>query len=423
MATTIYRSILCLIAMTVTTNFSQEVASAQPLLPTGARARFGTQQSVVTQPNAPQQARPVGAAGPVFAPGIQPQAAVAPGCGCKQFYGLHCGDGGVCNNNWNSARPVPFEQFRQGEYVGPSRTAHVSIYRLRPDDQIDCVFRITRERSLKPYELNVGDQVQIESFADERLRRSLIVQPDGTITLGLLGQVLAAGMTVDELRKELDERYKQYYNNPSITVTPIAVNTKLEDLRATVDGRQGFGGQSLRVQVTPDGTIALPAVESIPAQGLSLAELKREIDARYEAVVEGIEVTPVLTQRAPRFVYVVGEVVNPGRFTLEAPTTLIQAIALAGSWNVGANIRQVVVFRRDENWCLMATMLDVQGALLGRRPCPADEIWLRDGDIVVVPKSKILLRDDFISLVFTRGIYGVLPGQANSVSFGRIGRL
>ena len=71
----------------------------------------------------------------------------------------------------------------------------------------------------------------------------------------------------------------------------------------------------------------------------------------------------------------------------------------------------------------MATMLDVRGALLGRRPCPADEIWLRDGDIVVVPKSDILLKDDFINLVFTRGLYGLLPGQTTAVSFGRVGRL
>jgi polysaccharide export outer membrane protein len=412
-----------LIAITATANFGNKGALAQPHMPHGAQPRFGTGATAAMQLAAPQFPHAAPPQNMVHAPIVQPHAPSVAGCGSKQFYGFHCAKSGPCANDWNAARQIPFDKFAQGEYVGPARTAHVSIYRLRPDDQIDCVFRITRDRSLKPYELNVGDQVQIESFADERLRRDLIVQPDGTITLGLLGQVLAAGMTVDELRKDLDERYKQYYNNPSITVTPIAVNTKLEDLRATVDGRQGFGGQSLRVQVTPDGTIALPAVENIPAQGLSLSELKREIDARYEAVVEGIEVTPVLTQRAPRYIYVVGEVLNPGRFTLEGPTTLIQSIALAGSWNVGANIEQVVVFRRDENWCLMATMLDVRGALLGRRPCPADEIWLRDGDIVVVPKSKILLNNNFINLVFTNGIYGVLPGQATAVSFGRIGRL
>jgi polysaccharide export outer membrane protein len=120
----------------------------------------------------------------------------------------------------------------------------------------------------------------------------------------------------------------------------------------------------------------------------------------------------VLLERAPRFIYVVGEVAAPGRYTLEAPTTVMQAIALAGSWNVGANLNNVVVFRRDDNWRLMATRLSLCGALNGATPCPQGEIWLRDSDIVVLPKSAILMADDFIELVFTRGIYGVFPASA-----------
>jgi polysaccharide export outer membrane protein len=98
---------------------------------------------------------------------------------------------------------------------------------------------------------------------------------------------------------------------------------------------------------------------------------------------------------------------------MEGPTTLMQAIALAGGWNVGANLREVVVFRRAEDWRLIATKLDIRGALFAERPIPADEIWLRDSDIVVVPQHHILQMDNFINLVFTRGIYGVLPFNTN----------
>ena len=51
----------------------------------------------------------------------------------------------------------------------------------------------------------------------------------------------------------------------------------------------------------------LPAIGSAPAHGLTVEELKLEVDARYDAIVEGLEVTPVLIRRAPRFVYVTGE--------------------------------------------------------------------------------------------------------------------
>jgi len=69
----------------------------------------------------------------------------------------------------------------------------------------------------------------------------------------------------------------------------------------------------------------------------------------------------------------------------------------------------------------MATRLDLRGALLGNRPCPADEIWLRDSDTVLVPANPIRRADDLIELVFTRGIYGVAPFTSNG--FTTVGQL
>ncbi len=339
------------------------------------------------------------------------------------IYGIDCVHGNCNDSGWKAMGPVDWQRFGQGEYIGPHRDPHVPEYRLRVDDQIDFVYRITRNQMPNSYKLNIGDQIRIEVFADEALNRDLIILPDGTIVLLLVGEVQAAGFTAEQLRDNIETLYKKYYNTPNVAVTPLAVNTKLEDLRATVDARAGQGGQFFTTRVTPDGTVALPAIGNLPVNGLTLAEIKREADARYDEVVYGIEVTPVLLQRAPRFVYVVGEVANPGRFEMESPMTLTQAIAMAGGWNVGANLNQVVVFRRGDDWRLIATMLDIRGALYGKQPCPSDEIWLRDTDIVIVPKSPILEADEFIELVFTRGIYGVLPELPTAVSFSTMGAL
>jgi len=328
-------------------------------------------------------------------------------------------DGGCDDGGWNAKRLIDFQPYGPGEYVGHERFAHVPTYRLRVDDQLECLYRLTREETKEPYQINVGDELQIESATDEKLNRNLIVQPDGTVTLKLLGQVKATRNTVAQLRDTLESLYGKFYPIPAITLTPSKVNTRLEDLRATVDNRSGVvGGQGVRVRVTPEGTITLPAIGTVPAQGLTLEELKVEIDHRYAATISGIEVTPILAQRAPRFCYVLGEVRIPGRYVLEGPTTVMQAIALAGSWNVGANLRQVVIFRRADDWRLLATMVNLDGALrYANQPCPAGEIWLNDSDVIILPKSKILLCDDFINLVFTRGVYGVVP-FSTSYSWG-----
>ena len=186
-------------------------------------------------------------------------------------------------------------------------------YRLRVDDQLDMLYRITREEIRGQYRLNVGDEVRIESFIDPELNRSLMVQPDGMITLRLLGQVPAAGRTVTQLRDSLEELYKKYYKVPSITVTPSKVNTQLDDLRSVIDRRYGAGGQGANVRVAPDGTISLTAIGYVRAQGLTLSELREEINERYREKIQGMEIIPVLAARAPRFVYVLGEVRQPGR--------------------------------------------------------------------------------------------------------------
>jgi polysaccharide export outer membrane protein len=326
---------------------------------------------------------------------------------------------------WDARGMIPWQEFAQGEWVGHARTAQVPEYRLREGDVVAVYYRRTREELSRPYELEVGDRIRVESLTaaggtagaageatTDNLARELVIQPDGTITLPLLGQVRATRRSVPELTKDLDERYKQYFRVPSITVTPIQVNTKLEDLLQTVDSRAGIaGGLQIQVTVTPAGDVQLPGIQSVFVQGLTLAEVRQEVDARYDEAIPGVHVTLVLEKRSARFVYVLGEVNQPGRFVMEAPTSANMALALAGGWRQGANLRQVVVFRRGPDWRLMATMLDLRGALYGRRPTPADDIWLNDSDVVLITKSPIQQADEFIDQVFTRGLYSVVPRE------------
>ena len=358
-----------------------------------------------------------------------------------------CGQGEV---TWKARGPVNWQAFAQGEYVGHARTAHVPEYRLRVDDQVAFVFRITHEPTGVPYTLQVGDTIRIESLtadmgdssgaaaggasAQDNIRRDTIVQPDGTISLPLLGQVRAAGMTIDGLRRHLEVRYKKYYKVPAITVSPVEIDTRLQDLfnavyarRTGIAGGSNSGGGGLPVShVNPDGRVYLPGLGSVCAQGLTLDELRAEVNARYSATIPGIDVTPVITERAKRYVFVLGEVKQPNRYTLEGPTTLMGAIGLAGGTNIGANLRQIVVFRRGDDWRMLATMLDINGALYGRRPTPADDIWLNDSDIVVVPKSPILVADEFIAQFFSAGLYSMFPqfavGQFSFSNFRSISK-
>jgi len=354
--------------------------------------------------------------------GCQGCASCSGGIGTTKYF---CGvDGQGCRPGreplWDDERMIPWEAYAYGEYIGPHRTPHVPRYRLRVGDQIEFVFQVTREQSFQPYRLMVGDSIQITSSADEDLNQGtqdsgLKILSDGSVSLRLIGRVMAARKTIEELQDELNERYADFFEtDPAIVVNGVSTDTRLQDLINAVDARFGAGGQSRQATVSPDGTVQLPMIGSVPVIGLTLEELGREINMRYRQRVQGIEVTPVLSQEAPQEIYVLGEVAQPGRFELTGPTSAMQSLALAGGWNVGGNIRQIVVFRRDQNWRLMAIKLDLAGGLYGHRPMPSDEIWLRNGDIVLVPKMPILRVADAIDLYFTRTIYSIFPAEFGS---------
>ena len=166
--------------------------------------------------------------------------------------GVDCIYGNCGERGWDGMGPIDWQAYAQGEYVGHARLPHVPEYRLRVDDSLHVVYRLTRDESARPYQLNVGDEIQVEVRTDERLNRNLIIQPDGTVTMPLIGQVPATRRTVNQLVEELTELYKKFYKpetiTNSVTITPVKVNTKLLDIINSVDRRQGFGGQLMEVK-------------------------------------------------------------------------------------------------------------------------------------------------------------------------------
>ena len=334
-------------------------------------------------------------------------------CGVDQ----HSERGCINKSRWCNSRKIPWENYGVGEYVGPHRTPHVSDYRLRVNDEVEFVFQANRAQSTDQYRLSIGDVIRVVSATDERLnevsqREGIAIISDGTISLDIIGTVYAANRTINELQSELNERYAEHVDaQPRITVSGISTDTQLRDFLNSVDARAGTGGQSRQARVNADGTLRLPLIGAVRVVGLTLDELEREVNGRFNIQVPGVHVSAVLSEQAPRFMYVMGEVEQPGQFELNGPTSITQAIALAGGWRNGGNLKQVVVFRRDQDWRLMALRLNLRRGLNGRDPLLTEEIWLRDSDVVLIPKRPIVHVADAIELYFTRTLYALFPSE------------
>src|SRR6185312_5819419 len=79
----------------------------------------------------------------------------AAGCGCAEV-------------GWDARGNIPWQEFAQGEYVGHARAPHVPEYRIREGDLIAVYYRRTREELSRPYELQVGDRIRVESLTAGR---------------------------------------------------------------------------------------------------------------------------------------------------------------------------------------------------------------------------------------------------------------
>jgi len=119
------------------------------------------------------------------------------------------------------------------------------------------------------YRLGAGDKLRVEVYKQEQLSQSLQIRPDGKITLTLIGDVPAAGLTSLELRDKLTAALKEYVNNPVVTVIvqdAIAAQiTVIGDVRS--QGPQVLNGSVTVLQVVYRDSVGvfLGGVRDVPA--------------------------------------------------------------------------------------------------------------------------------------------------------------
>lgn len=70
----------------------------------------------------------------------------------------------------------------------------------------------------KSYLIGVGDQLQIQVWRNEELSANVPVRPDGKISSPLVGDVVAAGKSTEQLAKEITAQLGNYLRNPEVTV-------------------------------------------------------------------------------------------------------------------------------------------------------------------------------------------------------------
>jgi polysaccharide biosynthesis/export protein len=143
---------------------------------------------------------------------------------------------------------------------------------------------------------------------------------------------------------------------------------------------------STQATVRPDGTITMPLVGDLVADGRTPSQLKNEIETRLSAFMnlEGTEITVAVTGVNSYRFTVSGEVTRPGIYTANHYVTVAEAIALAGGFTRFAARDDVVIMRRDRD-SGEVRQIPIVYTLLAKGQHPEMNLVVIAGDSIHVP--------------------------------------
>ena len=136
---------------------------------------------------------------------------------------------------------------------------------------------------------------------------------------------------------------KERVNYKSDLVAPSEFSLGPEDvLRVMVWKSPDLSGE---VTIRPDGTITLPLIGDVPAAGFTANVLAKRIAERLTEYISSPIVTVQVKEVNSYFIYVLGEVVKPGKYSLKSYANVMQGIALASGFAPFANKNKIKVLR------------------------------------------------------------------------------
>ena len=144
--------------------------------------------------------------------------------------------------------------------------------------------------------------------------------------------------------------------------------------------------------VTPDGQISVPLAGTVRVAGQTVGAVEEIIADR---LTSNFAVRPnvfvALTAVDPSAglfkVFVLGQVGNPGEIEVEAGTTLLQALALAGGPSNFAAAKRIQLRRTDASGQERLYLFNYRA--VERGGSIQSMIALRDGDVIVVPERRL----------------------------------
>ncbi len=260
--------------------------------------------------------------------------------------------------------------------------------------------------------LGPGDILTFGFYGETNLTKSdVIVRPDGRVSYLQAHDVMATGLTVDELRDKLNQELSKYFRSARVLVSPVAYHSKKYYV---------LGKVILKGTFTLDRPITL--IEAVArAQGLETGLINRNsvdlADLQKSFLVRQGKRVPIdleklfqqgdLSQNIPiepddylffapailKEVYILGEVRNPGVMPYTSDSSVLTAITDRGGFTDRAYKKHVLVIRGSLNEP-ETFVVDTWAMVDARLP----DFRLQPKDIIYVSSRPFIRAEDLLDV-------------------------
>lgn len=275
------------------------------------------------------------------------------------------------------------------------------------------------------YRIGPQDVLDIRVFNRPQLSREVRVEANGMIQMPLLEMdIQASCKTETELAKEIAALYLKYQRNPYVNVfvkeyssTPVAVigavdkpgrfqltrRVRLLELLAFAGGPTEKAGG--KIQIAHTGSISLCENTNGAERGVfDFYSLKDAMQGGKESNPY-IDPGDIVSIPEADQAYVVGNVFKPQAVLLKEPTTVSQAIAMAGGTLRASKLNSIKIIRPKSGTGKEVISVDLQAI----NKQQAQDIMLEPNDVIEVPTNEgKILRDK---------IFGALTGGLSSIPY------
>ncbi len=273
---------------------------------------------------------------------------------------------------------------------------------LTVEEQLAELRRIEAETSAVP-KLGKGDVLSISVYDEPDLSVADIpIRPDGMISFPLIGDVQAAGQTVDALTESLGQRLSRFVLEPKVSVIvqefnslnytvsgevvkpgvyPLVTEVSLTQALARAGGlsKGQFRSSSMELADLSNAFVARRG-KLLP---VNFTRLLRQGDLRFDILLQAGDYISVPSGLSKE-VYIVGEVTKPMLFASRERMPMSRTLALAEGFTRQADLSRIHIVRGAlSNPTLIVT--NFQKVLDGQ----AQDVQLEPGDIVYVPPTQL----------------------------------